>query len=522
MSRRARIAILAVPIAFLLVFFVFPFVSIVWEGLGTDRSAVARVLGEARVRHVIWFTLWQATVSTALTLVVGLPIAFVVSRFAFRGRAALEALVVVPFVLPTVVVGMAFSGLRGSLAAILAAHVFFNVAVVVRVVGAAWATIDPALEDAAEELGASGWRRVTRVLLPLARPAIVTAATLVFLFTFTSFGVILLLGGPGQSTIEVEIFQRTSQQLDLSAAAVLAMIQLVFVGALLTVDAVLASRRPVTSAPVEPAPRPPRTAGERAFGAVVILAALALVVLPLWRLVWRSLTGADGLTVANYLHIGEGRRGGVFEISAGAAIWTSVRSAALAAVIALAIGGLVSIGVALGARSRGVWGIVALPLGVSAVTLGFGYVVAFDRAPMDLRGSPWLVPLAQALVALPFVVRIVAPALAAAQASLGESAAALGASPWQAIRDVTLPASAGAIRTAAVFAFVVALGEFGATAFLARADRPTVPVAIARLLGQPGSASIGQASALAVILLVVTAGAAIAIGRGRLGSFGRP
>jgi thiamine transport system permease protein len=520
-SRRARIAILAVPIVFLLVFFVFPFVSIVWEGLATDRSAVERVLGEARVRHVIWFTLWQATVSTALTLAIGLPIAFVVSRFAFRGRAALEALVVVPFVLPTVVVGMAFSGLRGSLVAILAAHVFFNVAVVVLVVGAAWATIDPALEDAAEELGASGWRRVTRVLLPLARPAIVTATTLVFLFTFTSFGVILLLGGPGQSTIEVEIFQRTSQQLDLSAAAVLAMVQLVFVGALLTADAVLASRRPVATTPVEPAPRQPRTAGERAFGAVVILAALALVVLPLWRLVRRSLTGVNGLTVANYLHIGEGRRGGVFEISPGAAIWTSVRTAAVAAVIALAIGGLVSIGVALGARSRGVWAIVALPLGVSAVTLGFGYVVAFDRAPLDLRGSPWLVPLAQALVALPFVVRIVAPALAAGQSSLGESAAALGASPWRAIRDVTLPASAGAIRTAAVFAFVVALGEFGATAFLARADRPTVPVAIARLLGQPGSASIGQASALAVILLVVTAGAAIAIGRGRIGSFGR-
>lgn len=521
MSRRARVAILALPVAFLLLFFVFPFVSIVWEGLASDRSAVARVLGEERVRDVIRFTLWEATLSTVLTLAVGLPIAYVVSRFAFRGRAGLEALVVVPFVLPTVVVGMAFSGLRGSLAAILAAHVFFNVAVVVRVVGAAWATIDPALEDAAEELGAAGWRRFTDVLLPVARPAIVSAATLVFLFTFTSFGVILLLGGAGQTTIEVEIFRRTSQQLDLSAAAVLAMIQLLFVGVLLTADAVLAARRRVIQTPVDGVPRQPRTAGERAFGAVVILGALLLVVLPLWRLVRRSVTGADGLTLANYLHIGEGRRGGVFEIDPASAIWTSVRTAALAAVIALTIGGLVSIGVALGARSRGVWAIVAVPLGVSAVTLGFGYIVAFDRSPLDLRGSPWLVPLAQALVALPFVVRIVAPALAAANASLGESAAALGASPWRAMRDATLPACAGAIRTAAMFAFVVALGEFGATAFLARADRPTVPVAIARLLGQPGAASIGQASALAVILLVVTGGAALAIGRGRIGSFGR-
>ncbi|MEP6758596.1 MAG: iron ABC transporter permease [Actinomycetota bacterium] len=521
MSRRARIAILALPVAFLLLFFVFPFVSIVWEGLASDQTAIGRVLGEARVRDVIWFTLWQAAASTALTLAIGLPIAYALSRFAFRGRAAVEALVVVPFVLPTVVVGMAFSGLRGSIVAILAAHVFFNIAVVVRVVGAAWATVDPELEDAADELGASGLRRFTRVLLPLARPAIVTAATLVFLFTFTSFGVVLLLGGAGQTTIEVEIFRRTSQQLDLSAAAVLALIQLLFVSVLLIADAVLASRRPVLPPPAEQGGRAPRTRGERTFGVVAVLGAIALVAVPLWRLVRRSFVGSEGATLANYLHIGEGRRGGLFEIDPGAAIWTSVRSAALAATIALVVGGLVSIGVALGARSRGIWAIVAIPLGVSAVTLGFGYVVAFDADPLDLRGSTWLVPLAQALVALPFVVRIVAPAMAAAHASLGEGAASLGASPWRALRDATLPACAGAIRTAAVFAFVVALGEFGATAFLARAEHPTVPVAIARLLGQPGSASIGQASALAVILLVITAAAALTIGRGRIGSFGQ-
>jgi thiamine transport system permease protein len=171
----------------------------------------------------------------------------------------------------------------------------------------------------------------------------------------------------------------------------------------------------------------------------------------------------------------------------------------------------------MGSRARGVWALVAVPLGVSAVTLGFGYVVAFNRWPLDLRGSPWLVPLVQALVAMPFVVRIVAPAVSTAHSAFGESAAALGASPWQAFRDSTLPISAGAIRTAATFAFLVALGEFGATAFVARADSPTVPVAIARLLGQPGSSSIGQASALAVILLALTAGFSLAIGRLRLG-----
>jgi thiamine transport system permease protein len=509
-SRRSLIAIVAVPVAFLVVFFVYPFAAILWRALGDDPSAFARVLGEPRVRQVVWFTVWQAAASTGLTMLVGLPIAYVVSRFAFRGRAVVEALVLLPFVLPTVVVGLAFSGLPGSLAAIVAAHVFFNVAVVVRIVGAAWATMDPALEDAADELGASGWRRVTRVLVPLARPAIVSAATLVFLFTFTSFGVVLLLGGPGRTTIEVEIYRQTSQFLDLSGAAVLAVVQLVFVSALLLVDAVLASRAPA----VQPTPgaRAPRTHAERSALVLAVAGAVALVVVPLWRLVRRSITGPDGVTAANFLHIGEGRRGGVFEIDPLAAIWTSLRAAAIACVLSMVIGGLVAVAIGLGARGRAVWALVAVPLGVSAVTLGFGYVVAFDRWPLDLRGSPWLVPLAQALVAMPFVVRVLAPALASAHETFGESAASLGASPWRAFRDATLPISAGAVRTAATFAFLVALGEFGATAFVVRADSPTVPVAIARLLSQPGASSLGQASALAVILLGLTAGASLAIG----------
>jgi thiamine transport system permease protein len=339
----------------------------------------------------------------------------------------------------------------------------------------------------------------------------------VFLFTFASFGVVLLLGGPGRTTIEVEIFRRTSQFLDVSAASVLALVQLLFVSVLLTVDAVLAGRAPDVGDHTTTAGRAPRTRGERAVLGAVVIGALALVALPMYRLVHRSLTGETGLTAANYLHIGQGRRGSIFEISPGAAIWTSVRAAAIAAVLAMTIGGVLALGVAVSARRRGAWALVALPLGVSAVTLGFGFVVAFDRPPLDLRASPWLVPIAQALVAMPFVVRIVAPALARAHATLGESAAALGASPWRALRDATLPACAGAIRTAAVFAFTIALGEFGATAFVARADQPTIPVAIARLLGQPGSSSAGQAAALSVILLAVTLVAAIVIGSGRDG-----
>jgi thiamine transport system permease protein len=526
LSSAARSAAwLSIPFAFLVLFFAFPLVSILDAGLRPDGrldlGPLADVLRDPHLRQVVWFTIWQAAVSTALTLAVGLPAAFALSRFAFRGRALLEALVLVPFVLPTVVVGMAFAGAGPSLANLFAAHVFFNVAVVVRVVGSQLSSVDPALEDAAEGLGARWGRRLTAVMLPLARPAVVAASTLVFLFTFTSFGVVLLLGGPGRATIEVEIFRRTSQLLDLTTAAALSLVQLAAVGALLLIDAAITSRSITRGRPVQGAARAPRTRGERAFVATAVTGLLFLVLLPAMRLVVRSLRGVDGLTVSHYTQLGSGRRGSLFAISPLGAIGASLRFAVAAALIALAVGVPTAVVVAGARRSRGLWTLVALPLGVSAVTIGFGYVVAFDADPLDLRGSIWLVPLAQAVVAIPFVVRIVAPALASIAEDLSETAADLGASPARVARDVTLPVASGAVLTAAVFAFVVSLGEFGATAFLARPDTPTMPVAIYRLLGQPGSASIGQAAALATILMWVTAGAGLAIGRIRLGGFGR-
>lgn len=516
---------MVLPAAFLALFFAYPLVAILDAGLRpegrVELDALADLVRDPHLRQVIWFTIWQATVSTALTLAVGLPAAYALSRFAFPGRVLLHAVILVPFVLPTVVVGMAFGG-RSSLAGLFAAHVFFNVAVVVRVVGSFLSTLDPELEDAAEGLGARGLRRFTAVVLPLARPAIAAATTLVFLFTFTSFGIVLLLGGPGRATIEVEIYRRTSQLLDLRTAAALSLVQVAAVAVLLLVDAVISTRSVTRQRPVPDVPRRPRTSSERVYVAAAAATLLALVVLPTLRLIARSIQGGGGLTLAHYTQLGALRRGSLFAISPLDAIGNSLRYATGAALIALAVGVPAAVVVSGARSSRGLWTLVALPLGVSAVTIGFGYVVAFDADPLDLRGSAWLVPLAQAVVAVPFVVRILAPVLASIAEDLGETAADLGASPARVARDVTLPIASGALLTAAVFAFVVSLGEFGATAFLARASTPTMPIAIVRLLGQPGSASIGQAAAMATMLMAVTAGIALAIGRIRIGAFGPP
>jgi thiamine transport system permease protein len=550
--RWVPLALLVVPVVFLGVFFVVPVTRIVGLGLAPEGQlelgAVTRVLTDPRVRGVAWFTLWQATLSTGLTLLVALPGAYVLSRVAFRGRALLRALVTIPFVLPTVVVGSAFLALLGprspvnaaltslfgdgapsldlrrTVTAILLAHVFFNYAVVVRTVGGLWAHLDPRIEDAARVLGASRWRVFREVTLPLLRPAIASTAAIVFLFTFTSFGVVLILGGAARATIEVEIHRATTQLLDLPLASALALLQLVAVVAALAVYGRLqrtAARQRLVGAAVSA--RPPRTRGERWFLAANLGLMALLLLAPLLVLVERSFVTPDGYGLANWRALFGGQPDTLLAVSPWQAVRNSVGFGAAATAIALVVGGAAA--AAATVRDDRLSGLVdralMLPLGTSAVTIGFGFLIAFDRPPLQLRGSPLLVPLAQALIAVPFVVRTLVPVLRSIDQRLREAAATLGASPGRVWREVDLPIVGRAILVAAGFSFAIAVGEFGATVFVARAQFPTMPVAIFRFLGRPGVANFGQAMAMSTLLMLVTASAIALIDRLRVGQVGR-
>ncbi|OIJ63335.1 ABC transporter permease [Streptomyces mangrovisoli] len=522
---------MALPVVFFGVFFAYPVAAIVARGLHADGvwqfGRIGDVLADPGIRHVLWFTTWQALASTALTLLVALPGAYVFARLDFPGKGVLRAVVTVPFVLPTVVVGTAFLALvgRGGLLdawwgvrldttvwAILIAHVFFNYAVVVRTVGGLWAQLDPRQEEAARMLGASpltAWRRVT---LPALAPAVAAAALMVFLFTFTSFGVVQILGGPTFSTLEVEIYRQTSEVFDLATAAVLTLVQFAAVGLILLAHAWTVRRRETALRLVDASAtaRRPRGAGQWALLAGVLATAAVLLVLPLAVLVQRSFGG--GLDYYRALT----HEDGTFLVAPITAIATSLEYAAAATVIAVAIGGLAAAALArrdAGRLVRGFDALLMLPLGVSAVTVGFGFLIALDEPPLDLRSSWILVPLAQALVGAPFVVRTMLPVLRATDARLREAAAVLGASPWRVWREVDLPMVRRALLVAAGFAFAVSLGEFGATVFIARPDRPTLPVAVARLLGRPGDLNYGQAMALSTILMVVCAVALLVLER---------
>lgn len=529
----ARLGLIAVPVAFFAVFFAYPVAAIVARGLEADGvwrfGRIGEVLAQSDVRHVLWFTTWQAVVSTVLTLLVALPGAYVFARFDFPGKQVLRAVVTVPFVLPTVVVGTAFLALvgRGGLLdelwgvrldttvwAILLAHVFFNYAVVVRTVGGLWAQLDPRQEEAARMLGASPLRAWRQVTLPALAPAVAAAALMVFLFTFTSFGVVQILGGPTFSTLEVEIYRQTSEIFDLSTAAVLTLIQFVAVGAILALHAWTVRRRETALRLVDPSvtARRPRGTGQWALLGGVLVTAVVLLVLPLAVLVQRSLD-APGFGYYRALTRDDG---GVFLVAPIEAIGNSLEYAVAATAIAVVIGGLAAVALTrrdAGRFVRGFDALLMLPLGVSAVTVGFGFLIALDEPPLDLRATWILVPLAQALVGVPFVVRTMLPVLRAVDVRLREAASVLGASPWRVWREVDLPMVRRALLIAAGFAFAVSLGEFGATVFIARPDNPTLPVAVARLLGRPGELNYGQAMALSTILMVVCAVALLVLER---------
>jgi thiamine transport system permease protein len=542
----ALAALYALPLLFLAIFFFYPLLRIFAVSLGGEQAWRAfGTLAQPFFWEVLWFTTWQAALSTVLTLLAGLPLAFVFARFAFPGKTLLRALTTIPFVLPTVVVAAAFTALLGpsgivnhwlqvlfgltnppldldqSVWMILLAHVFYNVSVIVRTVGGFWANLNPRLEEAAAVLGANRWRLYRHITLPLLLPSILAAALLVFLFCFTSFGVVLILGGLRFATLEVEIYRQAVSLFNLPVAAVLALVQMLFTFAVMAVYTRLQARasRPLEARPQALTARAPHTWTAKVALAAALLGMALLLLTPLIALVWRSFTvGGEGPTLAYYQALTVNLRQSAFFVPPIVAVRNSLIYATATVGLSLILG---VISAYLLARPRSLLAAVLdpiflLPLGTSAVTLGFGYILAMGA----LRTSPILVPIAHTLIAAPFVLRTFLPALRGLDPRLRQAAAVMGASPGRVWWEIDVPLLARALLVCAAFAFTISLGEFGATLLLSRPDIPTMPVVIYRALGQPGIVNYGQALAMSTILMVTCAVGLIAIERFRLQDVG--
>ncbi len=403
------------PLGFLLVFFGVPVTGMLVRGVApdgvVDLDGFAEVLGRARTARIVGFTLAMSTAATVISVVVGLPVAHALYRLAVPGRRVLRAIVVMPFVLPTVVVGVMFRsllaetgplgalGLDGHWGGILAAFVFFNLAVVVRTVGGAWEGLDRRPEEAAAALGASPAVVFRTVTLPALLPSVVSAASVVFLFCATGFGVVLTMGALQYGTVETEIYFLTTALLDLRGAAVLSIVQLVAVAVLLLLADRTRAHDSAARRVVGAAPPPTRLTASGLGSVVVTVVAVGFLATPIIALILRSLRRQGEWTLANYAALGQvggldGRS--ALSVTVWEALATSWRVAVDATILAVLLGVLVATVISRPSRSgRAVrWrrvfdGVVMLPLGVSAVTVGFGFLVTLDRPPLGRSGWHW-------------------------------------------------------------------------------------------------------------------------------------
>lgn len=555
-------ALLLIPVAFFAIFYIYPLAAILWLGLAPD--GVPDVTGWLRLtvspyfRGVLWFTLWQATLSTVLTLLLAFPGAYVLARYRFCGKSLVRAVATVPFVLPTVVVATAFTALigpRGLVNAwlqdafnltsgpirlsqtvwiILLAHVFYNYSVALRLISTYWQNLSPDLTEAAQMLGASRWRAFRHITLPSLRPAIFSAAVLIFIYTFTSFGVIIILGGPQFATIEVEIYRQALNLFNLPVAAGLSLWQIIFTFILMWfyTRRQAGSARPTRLGRREAVERPVTTTADRLIVFGVVGGMMLFIGAPLLALVSRSLRGPEGLSLIYYRELFSDSRDSLFFVPPAEAIVNSLAFAAVAMALAVFLGVLSAQLLTRWERPDGrprdlrsgvarlLDPLLMLPLATSAVTLGLGYIIALDQPPLNLRSSIILVPIAHALVAVPFVLRSVLPSLRNIRPSWPEAARMLGAGEWDVWRTVTWPLLRSAVLVGAVFAFTISMGEFGATVFIARPQTPTMPVAIFRFLGQPGALNYGQAVAMSTLLMLVCVVGFVVIERFRTGDEG--
>jgi thiamine transport system permease protein len=552
------------PVCFLLLFYFFPLGSIIKLSLARSQVGLLSPFIDAFNSRVPWrvlsFTLWQAVLSTILTLALGLPGAYLFAHYNFRGKSLLQAMTGIPFIMPTLVVAAAFNALLGptgwlniglmqlfkwsgppiqftnTLTAILVAHVFYNTTIVLRMVGDFWSHLDPRIGHAARMLGANRWQAIRWVTLPLLTPAIAAASLLVFIFDFTSFGVILILGGPKFSTLEVEIYYQTISMFNLPMAAVLSILQLMCTLGLTILYTQLSRRLsiPLTLKSSKVTQHRLTSLRSKLVAGAIIITLLTLLILPLAALAVRSVTRLEpnrgeqtvtspGFTLDFYRDLESNSNNSIFFAPPSTAIAVSLGYALATTFLALTLGFPAALALSRNVTSpinHGLDAILMLPLGTSAVTLGLGFIVALDKPPLDLRSSWLLVPLAHTLVAFPFVVRNLTPALRSIRPRIRQAAAVLGASPANVLRFIDIPLIARSLLVAATFAFTISLGEFGATSLIARPEYPTVPIAIYRLISRPGETNYGQALALSTILMLVAGASMLLINRMRIGDIG--
>ena len=503
----------ALPLTFVTVLFYWPMVRVTSIGFSGDWFAT---LADPKTLEIIWFTLWQALLSTLLTMLIAIPGAYLLYRRKFPGQQIVKALITIPFVLPSIVVAVGFAVFRNlhefwidlgftfllePVYWIIAAHVFVNYSIAVRTIGGVWATLDREVEEAAELDGAGRFKTLVSISLPQLRPAIFSSSALVFLFSATSFGIVLVLGGGQVLAIETAIYFAATQFLDLEAAAALVLVQTLITGVAFFVGSSLAKGTIGLEQVFEASPKPPVDLRDWPAISVTTLSVFGLILMPLLLVLIEAFQVGNGFGFENFENLTTRGARDLLNTSVVDAAMNSLRNMTVAASIAFALGTLAS-WLLVRSKKKFLDFVFLAPLGVSSVVLGFGFLVSFDAQWFPLRSSWLIVPLAQALIALPMVIRLVYPALVSIGKEPIEQASLDGASSWQIWRFVESGMIKGVLLTAIGYAAIISIGEFGTSSFLAYGSEGTIPTLLFRLISRPGEQNYGMAMAVSAILIV--------------------
>ena len=488
--------------------------------VGGAVSNLTKALAEPRFIKSFGYGLSQAGVSTVLALAIGLPGAYLMAMKRFPGKRILAALSSVPFCVPPLIVAIAFVlyyGRNGwlntilmklfsldappvtflySFGGIVLTHGFYNFPLIIRMVGDAWSMAPQSHEEAAALLGASRFKIFLTVTLPSLAPAIGAAASLVFLLCFFSFVIVLLFGGPGVATPEVELYRAARFEVDRPLASAFALAETLVALVVLWLYAAFekkASLERVDS--VQPRKTSPIHSARGLFLAVLYgICLLVFFIGPLTSIVFESFSvrssahGAGTIGAGNYIELFQG---GGFPAIMGNTIWLGLASAGLASIA----GFMFSIGLK-NHRSPLLSRVLPmLPLAVSGIVLAYGWSRILGG------GSALAVVSVQAVSAYPFILRAIQGSIGISDEKYAEAALTLGSSRLGAILRIRLPLALPALLSGFAFAFAISAGDANALIIAPVAGLETLALYLFRLAG---SYRFNEACAAAVVLAVIT------------------
>lgn len=483
--------------------FVVAVVLLSFLGLGL-RAEIGRGMGPAEWA-ALRFTILQAALSAVISVTFAIPLARALARRRFIGRGILITLLGAPFILPVIVAvlglltvfgrsgwvnaalgavglpGLSIYGLHG----VVLAHVFFNLPLATRLLLQGWQSIPAERFRLAAQLNLPPAMIRKTLEYPLLKQVVPGAAALIFVICLTSFAVALTLGGgPRATTIELAIYQAFRFDFDLARASLLSVIQLVLAGGAALVALWIIPDLPLSAGLDRDLRRwDARGRGQRLLDTSVIILGSAFLLVPLFAIVLAGLQGLPLMPASVWK-------------TAGNSLWVALLSVATLLVIALPMAGWISTRRAGGAEAIGLIGLSASPL-----MIGTGWFILINPVADPVPLALPVTALINALMALPFVLRILVPPMRDVLATYDRLSRSLGLRGGSAWRWLVLPRLRAQIGFAAGLTGALSMGDLGVIALFADPDRATLPLQMYRLMG----AYRTEAAAGAALLLLAMA-----------------